>query len=158
MKNSLDSRIGRVFSRIFNIRSWFDWERMKSFSLFVSHVFTRVFSIDQEKEAANKAKATASFKMAQKQQNLSDKQLLVQQKALFRLSMLMVLIAVGILTYSIYHFFYGFWKAGAVSLIITMLSLTLAFRYHFWYFQIKNKKLGCTPQEWFRKGLLGEKE
>ena len=42
--------------------------------------------------------------------------------------------------------------------IDTLIALVLAFRYHFWYFQMKQHKLGCTFNEWYRQGLLGEKK
>jgi intracellular multiplication protein IcmV len=55
-----------------------------------------------------------------------------------------------------YQLFYGSYQAAIVSFIILWIALVLAFRYHFWYFQIKNRKLGCTVYEWYR-GLLGDK-
>ena len=152
MKNKPRSRIARVFTRIINIRFWFDWDRMRSFSLFLVSGFKRLF-IPQK----NPSKPE-TFAQAQKHYHLNDADLLIKQNALFRLSMVMVTAALLIFIYSGYHFFYGTYKAAFVSLVVMMLALVLAFRYHFWYFQIKNRKLGCTFTQWYRQGLLGEKE
>jgi len=32
---------------------------------------------------------------------------------------------------------------------LTLYVLTQAFRYHFWLFQLRNRKLGCTLSEWW---------
>lgn len=37
-----------------------------------------------------------------------------------------------------------------LSFAMTSLFFSQAFRYHFWHFQIKFRKLGCTFDEWWR--------
>ena len=158
MKEKSGSRIGRVAKRIFNVRTWFDWERTKSFSAFVGNGFKRVFMSEVEEAKESKNALTESFNAAKKQFNLTDADLLARQRSLLFLTALMATIALLIFGYAIYHFFYGTILAGMISLVVMLIAVALAFRYHFWYFQIKNHKLGCTLKEWFRKGLLGEKE
>lgn len=151
MKKQSESKIVRLISRILNVRSWFDWERMKSFTLYLVNGFKQLFVPQQNIESE-------SFKEATKQLDIDDATLLSKEKALFRLSLLMLLIAGLIFGYAGYQLFYGSYKAVIVSFIVMLIALTLAFRYHFWYFQIKKRKLGCTFDEWFRQGLLGEKK
>ncbi|KTD66546.1 intracellular multiplication protein IcmV [Legionella santicrucis] len=152
MKKHHRSRIGNLFSQIFKIRIWFDWERMKAITVSlgngIKHLFVPHQNIETEESFTD---ATTKF-------GLSDESLLSKQKALFRLSMLMLLSAVLILGYAGYQFYLGSMKAGLVSLVVTLIALVLAFRYHFWYFQIKQRKLGCTFNEWYRQGLLGAKK
>ncbi|KTD71376.1 type IVB secretion system protein IcmV [Legionella tucsonensis] len=145
------SRIVRLVTRIINVRRWFDWERMKAFTLYLGNGFIRLF-VPQKKVEGE------SFNDAVRLLNLSDESILIKQKSLFRLSIIMVLAALLILGYAGYQLFFGSIKAFIVSLIVTLIALVLAFRYHFWYYQIKNRKLGCTFNEWFRRGLLGEKK
>ncbi len=52
----------------------------------------------------------------------------------------MLLIAALIFVYALYHFYAGTFKAAFVSLTVMMVALALAFRYHFWYFQIKSRQ------------------
>lgn len=151
MKKKSGSRIGRVFSRIINVRAWFDWDRMKAFTSFLVSGFKRLF-------VPQKSATAESFDAAASKLKLTDADLLIKQNALLRLSIIMAVAAFMILIYSFYHLYNGSLKAALISLVVTMIALVLAFRYHFWYFQIKERKLGCTIQEWYRQGLLGEKE
>ena len=58
--------------------------------------------------------------------------------------------AVGLLCiiYTGYLFFYKHLFAGIVMILISMMVFLKAFSTHFWYFEIKNRKLGCTLREW----------
>lgn len=151
MKKKSGSRVVRVFNRIFKIRAWADWDRMKAFTLYLGNGFMRLFVPVKNVE-------TESFDEAMARLKINNADLLIKQKALFRLSIVMVCAASLIFIYAGYHLFYGTFRATLVSLVLMMIALVLAFRYHFWYFQIKNRKLGCTFNEWYKKGLLGEKE
>ncbi|WP_133136588.1 type IVB secretion system protein IcmV [Legionella rowbothamii] len=151
MKKQSESRIVKLISSILNVRAWFDWERVRSFTLYLSNGFKRLFVPQQNKEVE-------SFEEAATKLNLNDTTLMTKQKALFRLSIVMLIAAGLILGYAGYQLFYGSFMAVLVSLIVTLIALALAFRYHFWYYQIKSRKLGCTFDEWFRQGLLGEKK
>lgn len=150
MKKQQGSRIVNVFSRIFNVRSWVDFDRTKSFTLYLVNGFKRMF-VPQKNESGE------TFDEAMSRLNLSEKELQDRKTALYRLSLLMSAAAILIFGYAIYHVLYGSYRAVIVSLVVMLIALALAFRYHFWYFQIKERKLGCTMQEWYRKGLLGDK-
>lgn len=144
------SRTVRILKSIFKIRQWVDWERMKGFTRYLVVGFKRFF-IPQPAARAE------SFKVAKARFNLSEAELLARQKGLLRLSILMILMAIGLLAYCIYHLFLTNFLASFLSFVVMLIALVLAFRYHFWYFQIKEQKLGCTIQEWFREGVMGEK-
>lgn len=151
MKKKSGSRIGRVLKRIIDVRTWLDWDRLKILSLALFAGIKKMFVPD-------KATEVESFDSAVKRLDITDADLEKKQTALFRLSMLMVVVGLLIGGYSIYHLFYGTFRATIVSLVVMMIAFVLAFRYHFWYFQIKQRKLGCTLQDWYRQGLWGEKE
>ena len=158
MKKKFGYRIKKIISRIFNVRRWSDWDRMKVFTSFVGDGYRNVFGIkDNDTLKPKQAALTASFESAKKKFKLSDDDLLQSQRSLFRLSFFMLILAICIIIYSICHFASGAINAGFLSLIVAMIALSLAFRYNFWYYQIKNRKLGCSANEWFRKTFLGEK-
>ena len=150
MKKTSESRTKRVFNRIFNVRTWADWDRMKSFTLYLTRGIKNLF-VPQEKELEE------SFAAAQARLNLSDADMQVRQKSLYRLSLLMVVMAFLLFGYAIYHLVLANFLACILSLVVMTIALVLAFRYHFWYFQIKQRKLGCSLHEWFRQGLMGDK-
>ena len=145
------SRTINIITRIINIRKWFDWDRVKSYTLYLGNGVNRLFI--PEKNAK-----TEVFDEEVKKLSISEESLLAKQKSLFRLSMIMLVAAILIFSYAGYQLFYGSIKGFLISLIVTLVALVLAFRYHFWYFQIKHRKLGCTFDEWFKQGLLGEKK
>jgi intracellular multiplication protein IcmV len=148
MKKKPGSRTANVFGRIFNVRAWIDFDRMKSFTTYLANGFRKMF-VPQEQEAGE------TFEEAMSRLNLSEKDLQSRQSALYRLSLFMCVAAFFIFVYAIYHLFTGGYKATIISIAVMLIALALAFRYHFWYFQIKERKLGCTLKEWYRKGLMG---
>jgi intracellular multiplication protein IcmV len=60
----------------------------------------------------------------------------------------------GLVGYTGMHILEGNWFAVLPSLVISCIALVLSFRYHFWYYQVKNGKLGCTFKEWWA-ALIG---
>ena len=150
MKNTKRSKLGGLLKTVFNVRAWSDWDRMKAFSLYLGEGFKKFF-------VPQKRQGTETFAAAKKRLNLTDGDLLVRQKGLLRLSILMVVFAVLIFFYSLYLFTQSGNMGGVVGLVVMLIALVLAFRYHFWYFQIKERKLGCTIQEWFNHGLKGNR-
>ena len=152
-KPKKEKRITKVFKRVFNIREMADVDRTKETGNFIIQLLKRFFV--PNKSAARGS--VQSFDEAVAKMNLSEADLQLRKKSLFRLSILMITISSLILVYSLYNLFLGTWPGFYLSLVVSLLALVLAFRYHFWYFQIKQRKLGCSLQEWFRQGLLGEK-
>ncbi|MBI2785070.1 MAG: type IV secretion protein IcmV [Legionella longbeachae] len=146
-----NSQFIKIISGIFNIRKWFDWARAKVFTLYLVNAFKRIFIPQQSHQ-------TETFDEAVKKFHLNDENLQEKQNSLWRLTLLMLILAVLILAYAGYQLYLGSIKAFLVSLVVTLIALVLAFRYHFWYFQIKEHKLGCTISEWYRHGFLKEKK
>ena len=149
MKTKKRSKFRKIFSKVLNVRFWLDWERIKSFGQYLKG------NIEALVTPAASGK-TEDFKVAVQHFHISEDALLDKQRALFRLSLLMLFLAVLIFSYTIYQLIYGTYRATVVSFVVMGLALVLAFRYHFWYFQIRQRKLGCTFREWYR-ALLGVK-
>ncbi|MFA5959990.1 MAG: type IVB secretion system protein IcmV [Tatlockia sp.] len=151
MKKNKTARITNVIGRVFNVRAWIDFDRMRSFTSYLANGFQRMFVPQQGPKEQSE-----TFDEAAGRLNLSEKDIKSKQSALFRLSILMCLAALFMFGYALYHVVYGSYRASLISLVLMLIALALAFRYHFWYFQIKERKLGCTVQQWY-KGLVGEK-
>ncbi len=149
MKKKAGSRTVKAFGRIFNVRQWLDFDRMRSFTVYLANGFKKMFVPSSERGEGE------TFEAAKERLNLNEKDLQSRQSALFRLCLLMCGAALIIFAYAIYHLYYGSYKATIISLALMLVALALAFRYHFWYFQIKERKLGCTLKEWYKKGLMG---
>lgn len=151
MKNKRRSRVGHLLNRLFNVRFWIDWERMKSFFRYLSQAIKNLF-------VPQASQATESFAAAKARLNLTDADLLSRQQGLLRLSIIMSVFAVLFFAYGIYNVITGGILGSILSIVVMLIAWVLAFRYHFWYFQIKTRQLGCSVREWFqwvRNGIRG---
>jgi intracellular multiplication protein IcmV len=155
MKKKSDRRVIRVFKAIFAFGTWFDAARAKLFSTFVRDGYKKTFSAEELKPNVKDA-LTESFLAAQKQMKLTEEDIILRQNSLYKLSVLMSCCAFIIFAYFVYNLICGTFLAAAISLFVMTIPIALAFRYHFWYFQFKSRRLGCSAREWFKLGLLGE--
>lgn len=57
--------------------------------------------------------------------------------------------------YSLYWFIGGSFIVGSLTLMVSAVIFLRAFGCHFWYFELKHRKLGCTFHEWL-KGEIEE--
>ncbi len=151
MKKKKHSRTAKALQRIINVRAWIDYDRTRASLKYVTDGIKKLF-------VPQKPAKTENFQAAVERLNLSDADLKNRQHTLRRLSVFMVAIASLIFIYSGYHLINGHFSAAILSFIVMCLALILAFRYHFWYFQIKSRKLGCTFSEWFHQVIMGGKE
>ncbi len=69
-------------------------------------------------------------------------------KAFKRLLMIFLSIGALVLLYSLYKFVEGSVAGGLVALAVVAICLAQAFKYHFWLYQIRIDRLGCTWREW----------
>ena len=91
-----------------------------------------------------------TFEQAIQRANLSEDDL----KKLSRRFIHQVYLYLGATFFGFIYAFYLLFNVNIVSgLLVIMLALYLiikAYRAHFWYFEIKNRKLGCGFREWLR--------
>ncbi len=148
MKKKSGSRIGRGLKKIFNLRAWSDFDRLRAGQKYISSTASRFFVLQSE------TVATESFDEAKVRLKLTDADLLSRQKGLLRLTIVMLIMAIIVFVYSMYHVIKARYPSALLSFAVSLLASALAFRYHFWYFQFKQRKLGCTVKEWFRQGVM----
>lgn len=138
----------RRLLRYRDVRRWSDFDRMRSYTEFFPNAIRRLF-------LPQKATYTESFEHAAARYHLDDAQIWKQQKTFFGLAVLMLAVALCVLAFGASLFFSGSYHGAAASVGVTCIALGMAFRYHFWYYQLKARKLGCSIKEWFQNGLLG---
>ena len=69
----------------------------------------------------------------------------------FYYALLFLLCAVGTIAYGIYLVIsVGTLSGLVIAVVCAAMFGAQAFRFHFWYFQIKHQKLGCTFEEWWQ--------
>lgn len=150
MQKKKERKFIKGIGRIFNVRLWSDADRVKANGHYI-WTFLKSLLVVQSPTIEE------SFEDAKLRLNLTDEELATRQRSLLKLSILMMSISILLFIYLIYQLVYG--RIPGILLTVSLVSLAavMAFRYHFWYYQIKEKKLGCSVREWFKYGLLGEK-
>ena len=149
-KNKSGSKFKTVINRIFNVRAWMDWDRVKAGGQFIEAGAKKIFVLSP-------TRPVETFEEALQRMKLTDADLAARGRALYRMSIMMACFSLALSIYFFYHIFYGSLHAALLTLALTLLAAAISFRYHFWYFQIKSRKLGCTFHEWYRQGLMGDK-
>lgn len=141
------SKISAAIVRRFNFRDWSDWSRVKSGGQYIVTGAKQVF-------IPNPKRPVESFSEAQRRMKLTDENLASRGRALWLISILMLVMSVALFCYSIYHFIFGTIHSAILTLSLSAIALAFAFKYNFWYFQITQRKLGCTFRDWYRHGLM----
>jgi len=103
-----------------------------------------------------KAEHNETFEEAVKRLQMNEDAVNKRMKQYLNMALVYMGVAVLLFAYMLYMLFHGHLLATMVSLVLTALSLTYALREHFWYMQMKRRKLGCTFQDWvgFIKGCI----
>jgi intracellular multiplication protein IcmV len=130
---------GKTF---FNPTGWLGYDSVKQTTSTIWTILRRLFfppdAIYQE-----------TFKQAMDRQGLTDEDITnIEQRYLLFAYFFLLLGSVAFVM-SFYFLIHHRTFAGCLLAIASAaLLFSQAFRYHFWYFQIKYRKLGCTFKEW----------
>ena len=138
---------GKLIKPFVNFPSWMGWRQ-------ISTTGTGIKETAKELLKTPKAKRQETFEEAIQRLRLTEADLQQRMRTYKQLIAFYAVIAVGLFGYAIYLLINLHLAAALLSFVLTLFALSLAFRQHFWYYQIKHRKLGCTIKEWF-KGTLG---
>ncbi|HLF66879.1 MAG TPA: type IVB secretion system protein IcmV [Gammaproteobacteria bacterium] len=138
-------KTGQTFGR------WADVPLLKRMLSFMHHIGMSIFK-NRKNEEPNE-----TFEEAVKRLKLSEADLIVRAR-LFKIQILLYGFAtLGVAIYLAYLVAGGHWLSAAINLFIMMLLLVCTLRSHFWLFQIKQRKLGCTLDEWLNSSIKESK-
>ncbi|MFI4955094.1 MAG: hypothetical protein ACHP9Y_04185 [Gammaproteobacteria bacterium] len=99
-----------------------------------------------------------SFEQATRRLRLTPIELEKRRKNFLHQALLFLLFGFVALAYAIYLFSDAAWGSAIVVILMTAVFILYALRAHFWAFQIKHKKLGCTWKEWWNNKTTEEKQ
>lgn len=126
----------------FNPSAWLGISELKGYNQVYKDAIKNTFVVP-------KPRRRESFKEAMKRQGLTEEKLQAIDKQYLITSF--VFLMLGVLTFFISFYYlihHGSIAGWILCLAVMALFLAQAFRYHFWHFQIKHRKLGCTFAEW----------
>lgn len=89
---------------------------------------------------------------------LTEETLKKRMKSSLRVARVCLVLSVLMLSYTIYLFIRHLPMAAIICVVLTLLLWVYAFREHFNYFQMKQRRLGCTFKEWFVAIFKGKKQ
>jgi len=89
-----------------------------------------------------------TFEEAMRRLNLTEENIQSAEKQYFLMALCFGAVGFILGLFCIIFLFKGFFAATLIAFGLTALIFAQAFKYHFWYFQIKHRKLGCTFEEW----------
>ena len=130
--------------KVFKYKEWSDWDRNLSSFKYLSQLFAKFFRIQDFR--TTKAR---DFNTLANRYKLDNEKLRQTGKSLLILSGLCLILSLLLMSYAIYHFIMWNLSPAVISLSISFLTISLAFRYHFYYTLIKYKRLNCNIKDWF---------
>lgn len=133
-----------------NPSAWIDMDSLRLYNNTLKRFLTPLF-------IPAKPQIEETFEQAMERQGVTEEDIQSAQKNYYNYAILFVIISCLAVLFGFYLLFmHGTFAGWLLSFAAAALFLAQAFKFHFWYFQIKHRKLGCTFQEW-KKGKIIEK-
>lgn len=144
-------QIRRFFGSVYNFKSWFGYNQVRQGTQLLSQ---SVQDLINTHPLAGTEYREANFNAEMARLNLSAQAVEDIKNGYFR--NFLIFLALGFLLgiYSIYRFYLAQWMSGWVSMMLMIIVFCAGLMSHFWYFQIKNKKLNCTLKEWYQNKVF----
>ena len=133
------------FKPAVDVKSWIGYDYLKdnTKSLFV---WTKGLVVPKK----TRHRRNENFEQAVSRMHLTEKDLDGKAQALIRHAYLFISMAFFFFVYAFYLIFKANIVAGLLTLVLAAYLVVKAYLSHFWHFEIKNRKLGCSFKEWFR--------
>jgi intracellular multiplication protein IcmV len=133
------------------ISDWMGLSITAGVFLFVKDIFVAVF-MPWKREPAGPPE---TFEQAVARLDLSEADIQGRQKMFLQQTVLYFLLGIAVISYGVFLAFEHAITGMVMCLMVSLVAFANAFRAHFWYFQTKQRKLGCTIQEWLNAGVGG---
>ena len=129
------------FKRFIDVGSWLGVEEIKRNTGNLKDLATSLFTVD-------KPERKESFEEAMRRYNLKNSDIEERKEQFFRVAMLYLFIFFCMLLYALYLYLHGLYRPTFMALAFACVLFSMFFREHFWYTQLKHKRLGFTFTEW----------
>jgi len=147
--------LSNIGSWIFNIRykEWIDLEGLKGTTRYLGKQL-KTLTYNQ------KPPRQETYEEALQRLQLTEEIVQAQSRRYFLLILLFLTLSFLVFCYFLWLCFLKNVMGSCMAFSLVLYGLTIAFRYHFWHYQIQRKKLDCTLREWFtdllKKGPVRE--
>lgn len=138
----------KAAGRIVDVRvdKWISWDYLnESAENFKVILFDSVIP--------KKGTYSETFEEALVRLELTEADLVRRKKEFTQLFYFFLVLSTFVIAYGLYLAFSGTMITALIAFCLSIYCLAQAFRFHFWLFQLKNRKLGCTVKEWMNAAV-----
>jgi len=114
-------------------------------------IFVKIFMPWKSKEAVQ----PESFDEAVARLGLQESDVKQRESMFLKQAIVYLFVGFFILLYGVYLGANQSFNGLILCLVVSFVALANAFRAHFWHFQTKQRKLGCSFKEWLDSTLKG---
>jgi intracellular multiplication protein IcmV len=144
--------IRKFFASIYNFKAWIGYKDIVSGASAVTNSIKVITNMD-----STKGYQPELFEDALVRLNLTEADVENLKSGYFRNFLVFLTVGLILAIYSIYRFYMGQWLSGWISMLLMTVIFLFSLSSHFWYFQIKHRKLGCTLTEWYQSKITDSK-
>jgi intracellular multiplication protein IcmV len=144
--------IKRGFFSGLNPLQWIGYEQIANNGRTIKNMVDNIIQPNANQEFT----AAKSFEECMQHYQLTEEGLKKRMKNSLRVAQVCLTTSILMIAYWIYLFIHGLPLAAVVCIVLTLLLWAYAFREHFNYFQMKQRRLGCTFKEWFAAIFKGK--
>lgn len=116
---------------------------------FLSQSITHVADMTKGLVIPQQATYQETFEEAMTRLNLTEEDLQRRLKEFRNIQLIFLILAVCAIAYFLWSFLNGIFSNALICLAVFALTCSQLFRYNFWAFQIKQRRLGCTFKQWY---------
>lgn len=135
--------VRRSFQRFFDVSSWLGMAEIKKNTSNLKSLATILFTVAKPERRETFEEAVARFQ-------LSEADIAKRQQAFFQIAMLYLAGFILDICYVIYLYATQRYMSAIMALAFAGVLFSMFFRQHFWYTQMKHRRLGFTFQQWVR--------
>ncbi|MCL5261663.1 MAG: type IVB secretion system protein IcmV [Gammaproteobacteria bacterium] len=133
------------FKSFVDVRRWVFYDEIINNAKIIVNLGKSVLLLDK------KPTTTETFAEAVERFQLSENDLVLKEKHFFQFTLSYLIIGFLLLCYATYLLlFVDALMVGSAVIIMALLMFVYAYREHFWFMQIRKRKLGCSFKEWVR--------
>lgn len=146
--------LGRMVKPLVNIPKWMSAKQITADAAYISQIAKQVLT-------PQKAQQEETFEAALQRLNLTEQDLRDRKKEFTRLAGFFFVVFILLVGYVVYLILDSTgevsWRAILLSIVVSLIALVQFFRFHFWLYQIKERRLGCSFKQYLVSGILGVK-
>ncbi len=136
----------------FNPGAWLGLNELTAYNHVIGSTLKTTFTPEKKLR-------TETFEQALERLNVTEADLQLSAKLYRWYALFFLMLSVLTFFVSFYYLFkYHTFAGWILAMCVTLLFGVNAFRFDFWYFQIKHRKLGCTVAEWWSGKLQAPKD